>query len=83
VTVGASGRQVTGLGRRVWAESWKELVVACEPGSVSLHEDAGSAPDWKLPVRVSGPTPFTLVALWPVVFAGTAGYVTQVDRAAD
>jgi hypothetical protein len=78
------GRVVTGLSRRVWAESWKELaVVACDPWSVSLHEAAESAPAWTLPVRVSGPTPFTLVALWPVVFPGTPGYVGQIDRAVD
>jgi exodeoxyribonuclease-3 len=78
------GRVVTGLSRRVWAESWKELaVVACDPWSVSLHEAAESAPAWTLPVRVSGPTPFTLVALWPVRFDGAPGYVAQIDGAVD
>jgi hypothetical protein len=78
------GRTVTGLSRRVWSESWKELaVVAREPWSVSLHEAADSAPAWTLPVRVSGPAPFTLVALWPVRFAGTPGYVDQIDQAVD
>lgn len=80
----ADGRRVAGLGRRVWADSWKELaVVACEPWSVSLHESADSAPVWTLPVRVSGPAPFTLVGLWPVVFPGTPSYVAQIDRAVD
>lgn len=78
------GRVLTGLSRRVWAESWKELaVVACEPWSVTLHEFADTAPAWTLPVRVDGPTPFTLVALWPVVFPGTPSYVGQIDRAVD
>ena len=79
-----AGRTITLLSRRVWAESWKELaVIAGEPWTVSRHEEAGSAPDWTLPVRVSGPTAFTLVALWPVVFPGTPGYVGQIDRAVD
>ncbi|MGY1842059.1 endonuclease/exonuclease/phosphatase family protein [Modestobacter sp. SYSU DS0875] len=80
----ADGRAVSGLGQRVWADSAKELVVvAREPWSVALHEDAGSAPAWVLPVRVSGPTSFTLVAVWTVVFPGTPGYVAQLDRAVD
>jgi endonuclease/exonuclease/phosphatase (EEP) superfamily protein YafD len=80
----ADGRGVTGLSRRVWAESWKELaVIACAPWTTSLHGAAGSAPDWALPVRVSGPTSFTLVALWPVLFDGTPGYVRQIDGAVD
>ena len=80
----SDGRVVTGLSRKVWAESWKELaVVACAPWSMSLHEAAESAPDWTLPVRVTGPTSFTLVALWPVAFPGTPSYVGQIDRAVD
>ncbi|WP_164700294.1 endonuclease/exonuclease/phosphatase family protein [Modestobacter sp. KNN46-3] len=80
----ADGRSVTGLGRRVWSGSSKEpVVVAREPWMVTLHEHAGSAPAWVLPVRVSGPTSFTLVAVWTLVFQGTPGYVAQLDRAAD
>jgi hypothetical protein len=78
------GRGLTGLSRRVSAESWKELaVVARGPWSVSLHRDAESAPAWMLPVHVDGPTPFTLVGLWSVVLPGTPSYVRQLDRAAD
>jgi endonuclease/exonuclease/phosphatase (EEP) superfamily protein YafD len=78
------GRTVTGLGRRVWTESWKELaVVATEPWTLAPHEHAESAPAWTLPVRVSGPKSFTLVALWPVVYSGTPSYVAQIDRAVD
>ncbi|MCZ2826654.1 MULTISPECIES: endonuclease/exonuclease/phosphatase family protein [unclassified Modestobacter] len=78
------GRALTGLGQRVWSESPRELViVAREPWSIELHEDAGSAPGWVLPVRVSGPTSFTLVAVWTVRFAGTPGYVAQLDRTVD
>ncbi|MGY1748834.1 hypothetical protein [Modestobacter sp. SYSU DS0511] len=76
----ADSRSVTGLGQRVWPESSKELtVVAREPWSVAVHEDIGSAPAWLLPVRVSGPTSFTLVAVWTVVLPGTPGYVAQLD----
>lgn len=78
------GRAVTGLGQRVWPESPKELmVVAREPWSMAPHGDASSAPAWVLPVRVSGPTSFTLVAVWTVVFPGTPGYVAQLDQAVD
>ena len=75
---------MTGASRRVWAESSKELaVVACEPWSVSIHEAAETAPAWTLPVRVSGPTPFVVVGLWPVVFPGTLSYVAQIESAID
>ncbi|MGY1748843.1 endonuclease/exonuclease/phosphatase family protein [Modestobacter sp. SYSU DS0511] len=78
------GRAMTGLSRQVWAASWKELaVVARAPWSVALHEDADSAPVWTLPVRVIGPTSFTLVAVWTVVFPGTPSYVAQLDQAVD
>jgi endonuclease/exonuclease/phosphatase (EEP) superfamily protein YafD len=80
----SEGRLVTGLSQRVWAESPKELgVVACEPWTLTLHEAAETAPAWMLPVRVSGPTSFTLVGLWTVVHAGTPSYEAQVDRAVD
>jgi endonuclease/exonuclease/phosphatase (EEP) superfamily protein YafD len=80
----SDGRAVMGLGRRVWVESPKELaVIACEPWTASLHEATESAPDWTLPVRVSGPAQFTLVALWTVVYSGTPGYEAQIDRAID
>jgi exodeoxyribonuclease-3 len=79
----ADGRPVTGLSRRVRA-SWKELaVIGCAPWSVSPHEAGESAPPWTLPARIVGPTPFTLVALWPVAFPGAPGYVAQIDRAVD
>lgn len=80
----ADNRGVTGVSRRVWGESGKELaVVACEPLSVAVHEAAETAPAWTLPVRISGPTPFLVVGLWPVVFPGTLSYVAQIDRATD
>jgi exodeoxyribonuclease-3 len=80
----SDGRRVTGLSRRVWAESWKELaVLACEPWSISLHPAAEYAPRWTLPVHVSGPRSFTLMGLWPVAFPGTPSYVIQIDRAID
>jgi hypothetical protein len=64
----SEGRLVTGLSQRVWAESPKELaVVACAPWTLTLHEAAETAPAWMLPVRVIGPTSFTLVGLWTVV----------------
>ncbi|MCZ2817891.1 endonuclease/exonuclease/phosphatase family protein [Modestobacter sp. VKM Ac-2984] len=80
----ADGRSVTGLGRRVWAESWKELaVLAREPWTVAVHEEAGSSPAWALPVRVSGPTSFTLVGVWPVKLGAMPGYVAQIDATVD
>ena len=78
------GRALSGLSRRVWAESYKELaVVACAPWSVLPHPRSESAPAWILPVRVDGRAPFTLIGLWSVVFPGTPSYVRQLDLAAD
>ena len=77
-----TGRTVTGLGRRVVPERPKELaVLACAPWTVELHPGAASAPAWTLPVTVSGPRSFTLVAVWPVAFPGAPGYVGQIDAA--
>lgn len=79
-----NGRRVTGIGHRVWAESWKELVVlAVEPWSIALHEEVASAPAWTAPVRVTGPVEFTLMGLWPVVFPATPSYVAQIERAVE
>ncbi len=80
----SDGRKVTGLSRRVWPDRWKELaVVACAPWTASVHEAAETAPAWTLPVRISGPTPFVVVGLWPVVFPGTLSYVAQIEAAID
>ena len=79
------GRRVTGLGRQVQPGHWKELaVLAREPWTVALHEQAEAAPVWTLPVRVTGPTSFTLVGLWPVKFDGAPrSYEAQVEAAVD
>ncbi|MGY1621045.1 hypothetical protein ACI789_02465 [Geodermatophilus sp. SYSU D00965] len=78
------GRAVTGLNRRMRAEDWRELVVvACEPWSVTRHEAAETAPQWTLPVRVSGPAAFTLVALYTAKFPGSRSYEEEIDRAVD
>ncbi|MCZ2817869.1 endonuclease/exonuclease/phosphatase family protein [Modestobacter sp. VKM Ac-2984] len=70
--------------RRVWEESWKELaVIACAPWFVVAHDRIDSAAAWTLPVRVEGPSPFTLVGLWSVTVAGYPTYVRQLDQAAD
>ncbi len=78
------GRGVTALSRPVQGGGWKELVVvACEPWAVTLHEAADAAPHWTLPVRVSGPTSFTLVALHTARFPGSRSYEEEIDRAVD
>jgi exonuclease III len=78
------GPTVNGLSRPVQGGGGKELVVvARQPWAVALHEAVGDAPHWTLPVRVSGPTSFTLVALYTAKFRGSRSYEEEVDRAVD
>jgi hypothetical protein len=56
-------------------------VVSYGAFSLAVHEHYDPSIEWILPLRVSGPEPFTLIAVWTVPDSTTGFYITQLEKA--
>lgn len=51
--------------------------------SLTVYPDYDPSIEWILPLRVSGPQPFSLLAVWTVPDPETGFYITQLEKARD